>query len=181
MGGRCRSTRSGRATATGSWPWAGPPACTRRASPWCSWRAASRSTCTSTRPRWSAALREWGCEGPPEPDRAPSLAIEDDPCARRAHARKVLQRLLRMGKVGEQHHTEFDHLYRGAAADDRRDALEVGEALLKAGLLGEKPSVGQRHVYLRRERLPEIHALIERGATRDETLAAHWTAPPPGA
>ncbi len=126
-------------------------------------------------------LREWGCEGPPEPDRAPSLAIEDDPCARRAHARKVLQRLLRMGKVGEQHHTEFDHLYRGAAADDRRDALEVGEALLKAGLLGEKPSVGQRHVYLRRERLPEIHALIERGATRDEALAAHWTAPAPGA
>ena len=125
------------------------------------------------------ALREWGCEGPPEPACAPSLAIEDDPCARRGHARKVLQRLLRMGKVGEQHHTEFDHLYRGAAPDDRREALEVGEALLKAGLLGVKPSVGQRHVYLRRDRLPEIHALIERGQTRDRELAAHWTCPPP--
>ena len=118
------------------------------------------------------ALREWGCAGPPEPERAPSLAIEDDPCARRGHARKVLQRLLRMGKVGDQHHTEFDHLYRGAAPEDRRRALEVGEALLKAGLLGEKPSVGQRHVYLRRDRLAEIHALIERAETRDPDARA---------
>ena len=82
--------------------------------------------------------------------------------------------------MGAQYHTEFDHLYRGAAADDRRDALEVGEALVRAGLLGEKPSVGQRHVYLRRDALPAIHALIERGETRDPVLAAEWTAPAPG-
>ena len=56
----------------------------------------------------------------------------------------------------------------------------VGEALLRAGLLGEKPSVGQRHVYLRREALPEIHALIERGETADPALRALWTAPAPG-
>src|SRR5207253_11198268 len=106
-------------------------------------------------------------------------AIEDDPCPRRRHARKVLQRLLRMGKVGSQYHTEFDHLYRGAAPEDRREALEVGEALLRAGLLGEKPSVGQRHVFLRREALPEIHALIDRGHTANPGLAARWTAPAP--
>ena len=125
------------------------------------------------------ALREWGCVGRPPAPRSASLAIEDDPCPRRRHARKVLQRLLRMGKVGSQYHTEFDHLYRGAAPEDRREALEVGEALLRAGLLGEKPSVGQRHVFLRREALPEIHALIDRGHTANPGLAAKWTAPAP--
>ena len=126
-------------------------------------------------------LRRWGLDGTPPPPGAPSMAVEDDPCPRRRHARTVLRRLLRMAKVGDQHHTEFDHLYRGAAADDRREALEVGEALVRAGLLGEKPSVGQRHVYLRREALPDIHALIDRGETRDAVLAGEWTAPAPGA
>ena len=125
-------------------------------------------------------LRRWGLDGAPPPPDAPSLEIEDDPCPRRRHARTVLRRLLRLGKVGAQYHTEFDHLYRGAAADDRHDALDVGEALVRAGLLGEKPSVGQRHVYLRRDALPAIHALIERGETRDPVLAAEWTAPAPG-
>jgi hypothetical protein len=125
------------------------------------------------------ALRDWGCEGPLEPTTGPSLAIEDDPCPRRRHARRVLQRLMRMKKIGDQHHTEFDHLYRGAAPEQRKAALEVGEALIRAGLLGEKPSVGQRHVYLRREALPRIHALINRGATDDPALACRWTAPAP--
>ena len=128
-------------------------------------------------------LREWGLSDRPAPApvEAPSLEIDDDPCPRRRQARRVLQRLLRMGKVGAGYHTEFDHLYRGVAANERADALAVGEALLRAGLLGEKPSVGQRHVYLRREALPAIHALIERGETSDEHLAQEWTAPPPGA
>jgi hypothetical protein len=124
-------------------------------------------------------LRRWGLDGAPPPPDAPSLEVEDDPCPRRRHARTVLRRLLRMGKVGAQYHTEFDNLYRGSAPEDRRDALEVGEALVRAGLLGEKPSVGQRHVYLRRDSLPAIHALIDRGETRDAVLAAEWTAPPP--
>ena len=68
----------------------------------------------------------------------------------------------------------------GAPPDGRREALDVGEALVRAGLLGEKPSVGQRHVYLRREALPEIHALIERGETTSPILEELWTAPPPG-
>lgn len=134
-------------------------------------------------PELVAALREWGCVGerPPSTDEGPSLAIADDPCPRRRHARKVLQRLLRVGKVGVGYHTEFDHLYRGAAANERQRALEVGETLLRAGLLGEKPSVGQRHVYLRREALPEIHALIERGESSSPVLEEFWTAPAPGA
>lgn len=85
-----------------------------------------------------------------------------------------------MKKIGDQYHTEFDHISRGAPAHERRDALEVGAALIRAGILGEKPSVGQHHVYLRRDALPEIHALINRGETRDAVLAAEWTAPPPG-
>ena len=129
-----------------------------------------------------ASLRDWGCAGRPveEQDEPPSLAIADDPCSRRRHARTVLQRMLRMGKVGAGYHTEFGHFYRGAAAHERRQALEVAEALLRAGILGEKPSVGQRHIYLRRESLPEIHALIERGETRSPQLAETWTAPAPG-
>ena len=129
-------------------------------------------------------LRNWGFTGDPLPDAHagtdPGLGIDDDPCPRRRHARRVLQRLLRMGKDGTNDHTAVDHLYRGAPADQRHEALAVGEALIRAGLLGEKPSVGQRHVYLRREALPQIHALIDRGETDDPALAALWTAPPPG-
>ena len=120
-----------------------------------------------------------GTAPPPEPEAEPSLRIEDDPCPRRRHARTVLQRMLRMGKVGPGYHTEFDHFARGAAAHDRRQALEVGEALIRAGMLLEKPSVGQRHISLNVRALPQIHALIERGETSDPHLAELWTAPAP--
>ena len=46
-------------------------------------------------------------------------------------------------------------------------ALEVGEALLRAGLLAEKPSVGQRHVSLVAARTSEIRALVERGTCEE--------------
>jgi hypothetical protein len=131
-------------------------------------------------PSLSTSLRDWGCYADPPPPPEASLAIDDDPCPRRRHARKLLQRLLRMRKIGDQYHTAFDHMYRGAPAHERHAALEVGEALIRAGLMGEKPSVGQRHVYLRREALPAIHALVSRGETSDPGLAAEWTAPAPG-
>jgi hypothetical protein len=124
-------------------------------------------------------LRHRGFDGPAERAAEPSFAIEDDPCPRRRHARRVLRRLLHKGKIGSQYHTEFDHLARGAPQEDRADALHIGEALIRAGLLGEKPSVGQRHVFLRRDALPAIHALIDRGETSDRHLAAEWTAPTP--
>jgi hypothetical protein len=126
------------------------------------------------------SLREWGLDGQPPPvEIVDRTGIDDDPCPRRQHARRVLQRLLRIGKVGGQYHTAFDHLHRGAPPDQRAAAREVGEAMVRAGLLGEKPSVGQRHVYLRREALPEIHALIERGESDDPGLNQLWTAPAP--
>ena len=129
----------------------------------------------------AASLRDWSGPAEPEPvvASAPSLAIADDPCPLRRHARVVLQRMLRMGKVGVGYHTDISNFARGAAAHERHQALDVGEALLRAGLLGEKPSVGQRHIYLNVKALPEIHALIERGETRDPQLAAVWTAPAP--
>ena len=40
----------------------------------------------------------------------------------------------------------------------------MGEALLEAGLLAEKPSVGQRHVFLNPRRAAEIRKLIDDGA-----------------
>ena len=86
---------------------------------------------------------------------------EDPDPARRA-ARRILQRLDGMGKWGG-YHTEFAHLARGFAGNDRALAQAVGEALIGAGLLAEKPSVGQRHVYLDPRRAADIRRLIETG------------------
>ncbi len=86
----------------------------------------------------------------------------DDPVPARRVARRILQRLAGMGKWGG-YHTEFAHLSRGFAPSDRALAAAVGEALLDAGLLVEKPSVGQRHVFLNPRRAADIHALTDRG------------------
>ena len=86
----------------------------------------------------------------------------DDPDPVRRVARRILQRLDGMGKWGG-YHTDFAHLARGFAGNERALAEAVGEALLVAGLLAEKPSVGQRHVFLNPRRAGDIHALIERG------------------
>ena len=85
-----------------------------------------------------------------------------DPDAALLVARRILQRLDGMGKWGG-YHTDFAHLARGFQGNDRALADAVGEALIEAGMLAEKPSVGQRHVFLDPRRAGEIHALIERG------------------
>jgi hypothetical protein len=87
----------------------------------------------------------------------------EDPDPPRRVARRILQRLSGMGKWGG-FHTEFAHLSRGFAPNDRALAGTVGEALLDAGLLLEKPSVGQRHVFLNPRRAKDIYALIDEGA-----------------
>jgi hypothetical protein len=94
---------------------------------------------------------------------APVARPHDDPDPARRVARRVLQRLDGMGKWGG-YHTEFAHLARGFAGNDRALAEAVGEALLEAGLLSEKPSVGQRHVFLNPRRAREIRALVDDGA-----------------
>ena len=86
----------------------------------------------------------------------------EDPAPERRVARRILQRLAGMGKWGG-YHTAFDHLARGFEGNDRRLAQEVGERLLAAGLLEEKTSVGQRHVYLNPRRAQEIYRLIDEG------------------
>jgi hypothetical protein len=91
----------------------------------------------------------------------------EDPDPARRIARRILQRLDGMGKWGG-YHTDFAHLARGFAGNERALAQDVGEALLEAGLLAEKPSVGQRHVFLNPRRAAEIRKLIEHGT------------PPPG-
>src|SRR5918998_1547685 len=87
----------------------------------------------------------------------------DDPDPRRRAMRRILQRLDGMGKWGG-YHTAFDHLARGFAGHDRALAFEVGEELVDAGLLSEKPSVGQRHVSLNPRKAGEIRTLIDEGA-----------------
>ena len=86
----------------------------------------------------------------------------EDPDPGRRVARRILQRLDGMGKWGG-YHTEFAHLARGFAGNDRALAQDAGEALLAAGLLAEKPSVGQRHVFLNPRRAGDIRRLIETG------------------
>ena len=91
------------------------------------------------------------------------ISPHDDPDPARRVARRILQRLNGMGKWGG-YHTDFAHLARGFAGNDRQLAQSVGEALLAAGLLAEKPSVGQRHVFLNPRRAADIHRMIETGA-----------------
>jgi hypothetical protein len=87
----------------------------------------------------------------------------DDPDPRRRTARRILQRLDGRGKWGG-YHTEFEHLARGfPRGNERAVAKEIGERLLAAGLLGEKQSVGQRHVFLDPRRSGDIRRLIDDG------------------
>ena len=96
-----------------------------------------------------------------EPSGAVARA-HDDPDSRRRVMRRILQRLDGMGKWGG-YHTAFDHLARGFAGNERALAYEAGEELLAAGLLEQKPSVGQRHVYLNTRRAADIRRLIDEG------------------
>ena len=112
---------------------------------------------------------------PAEPDDATEEAVlallsprggvarpHEDPDPARRVARRILQRLDGMGKWGG-YHTDFAHLARGFAGNERALADAVGESLLTAGLLAEKPSVGQRHVFLNPRRAGDIRRLIEDG------------------
>ena len=98
-----------------------------------------------------------------EPESERAARPHEDPDPARRVARRILQRLDGMGKWGG-YHTDFAHLARGFAGNDRRLAQAVGEALLAGGLLAEKPSVGQRHVFLNPRRAADIHRLIQDGA-----------------
>jgi hypothetical protein len=91
------------------------------------------------------------------------VAPHEDPEPARRVARRILQRLAGMGKWGG-YHTDFAHLARGFAGNDRQLAQAVGEALLADGLLAEKPSVGQRHVFLNPRRAADIYRLIDSGS-----------------
>ncbi|WP_158276910.1 hypothetical protein [Paraconexibacter algicola] len=86
----------------------------------------------------------------------------EDPDPVRRVARRILQRLDGMGKWGG-YHTEFSHLARGFAGNERALAEAVGEALLAAEVLREKPSVGQRHVFLNPGRAGDIRSAIDDG------------------
>src|SRR3954468_16038939 len=100
------------------------------------------------------------------PDEHQDTRPHDDPDPRRRVARRILQRLAGMGKWGG-YHTEFSHLARGFVGNDRALADDVGERLLKSGLLEEKRSVGQRHVFLNPRRAADIYALIDDGTVPD--------------
>jgi hypothetical protein len=93
---------------------------------------------------------------------ARTVRPHEDPDPARRIARRILQRLDGMGKWGG-YHTDFAHLARGFAGNERALAQAVGESLLEAGLLAEKPSVGQRHVFLNPRRAAEIRRLIDEG------------------
>jgi hypothetical protein len=98
----------------------------------------------------------------------------DDPDPARRVARRILQRLDGMGKWGG-YHTDFAHLARGFKGNERALADAVGEALLEERLLAEKPSVGQRHVFLNPRRAGDIRRFIEQGeAPSTLRLPSKW-------
>jgi hypothetical protein len=96
-------------------------------------------------------------------------SAHDDPSPERRVLRRILRRLDGMGKYGG-YHTEFSHLARGFPGHERALALEAGEALLRAGILAEKPSVGQRHVSLVAARTEDIKRLIAGSEVADPEL-----------
>jgi hypothetical protein len=96
------------------------------------------------------------------PEAARYTTAHEDPDPARRIARRIVQRLDGMGKWGG-YHTAFDHLARGFAGNERALANEIGDRLLEAEILLQKPSVGQRHVFLNPKRSGDIRALIDRG------------------
>jgi hypothetical protein len=96
------------------------------------------------------------------PEATGYTTAHEDPDPARRVARRIVQRLDGMGKWGG-YHTAFDHLARGFAGNERAMANEIGDRLVEAGILLEKPSVGQRHVFLNPKRSGDIRALIDRG------------------
>ena len=94
--------------------------------------------------------------------RAPASRPTRTPTRQARVARRILQRLDGMGKWGG-YHTDFAHLPRGFAGNERQLARRSGRRCSSAGLLAEKPSVGQRHVFLNPRRAAEIRRLIETG------------------
>jgi len=104
---------------------------------------------------------------------AAAVRPHDDPDPARRIARRMLQRLDGFGKWGG-YHTEFAHLTRGFRDSEKAFATQVAEALVGEGLLLEKPSVGQRHVFLNPRRVADIRALIETGE-----LPPRLVLPPP--
>lgn len=85
----------------------------------------------------------------------------DDPDPARRVARRMLLTLRGKGKWGG-YHSEVTNLARGFR-EDWEMAERVGEALIAAGLLMEKPSVGQRHVSLNPRAKAAIDRLIDGG------------------
>ena len=139
----------------------GPAAADRRDAPAARGRgghAAGRLAARRGRASRRSSSSSSTCSSPPARCRARTRTRTRS----RRVARRILQRLDGMGKWGS-YHTAFDHLARGFAGHERALAYEVGEALLAAGLFEQKPSVGQRHVYLSPRRSGDIRRLIDEG------------------
>ena len=103
-------------------------------------------------------------------DTAPEATTRphDDPDPARRIARRILQRLNGMGKWGG-YHTEFAHLARGFAGNERQLAEVVGEALLDDGPCSPSPASGSATCSSTRVAPRDIHALIERGVVPSTT------------
>jgi hypothetical protein len=132
-------------------------------------RLDGRSAATRLDPALAAALEIYERQLVQLAPEGPEHAAHDDPSPERRALRRILRRLDGMGKYGG-YHTEFSHLARGFPGHERALALEAGEALVRAGMLSEKPSVGQRHVSLVAARTDEIRRLIETGESDDPEI-----------
>ena len=127
------------------------------------------SAATRLDPTVESALASYAAllEAPPVSE--VDSAAHDDPSPERRVLRRILRRLDGMGKYGG-YHTEFSHLARGFPGHERALALAAGEARLRAGILAEKPSVGQRHVSLVAARTDDIRQLIAGNDVHDPEI-----------
>jgi len=100
----------------------------------------------------------------PEPLPAPSppLPLEQDLHPLRAGLRRVLRRLIRIGKIGESH-TSIDNFARGLPLHLKGPGREAAELLLKAGMLRRKPTLVGLHISIENEALPDIEHFINTG------------------
>ncbi len=104
------------------------------------------------RAREALGLRAWGSEAP---------AIER--LGRDVLLVRMLRPMAAMGKFGPEHHTHIVHLYAKGIPDDQKgEARNLVEELLRDGTLGEKQNVGQRHVWLTNKGRAVLDAALQR-------------------
>ena len=120
------------------------------------------ATTVKTKSQTLATLAKAGIVRPTRPDKLVALGVtlaRWGPTPAAGYTVSATRYPDEVGIVDEAGTLTFKQIH------ERTNALAqaAGESLLDAGLLAEKPSVGQRHVFLNPRRARDIRAFIEAG------------------